>query len=72
MFRKLIAFLTGGVPVILEDFQFEEYKTIAYQTKFGFKCHVYWLTKTGDCKLLEDGTVDRKSVSSYIHYWKKG
>ena len=66
MWRKLIAWITRGKLVTLQDFEGAEYKTIAHQGFFGtVKAHVYWYTSTGTCVLNEDGSIQQP------HYCKK-
>ncbi len=72
--RKLIAFLTGGQLVRLEDFQNEVYETIAYRDYLRncYYARVYWYDKVGHVILLDGGDVDARSKSSYIHNWREG
>lgn len=71
--RKLIAYLTGGEPIVLLDHEGEFYYTIAYKHPFvegGRYAHVYWFTKVGHVTLNEDGTTSGNS--GYIKKWVKG
>jgi len=71
--RKLIAFLTGGEPVVLLDHQGEFYYSISYKHPFfeGSRyAYVYWYTKIGHVVLDADGTTSGNS--SYIKKWVKG
>lgn len=66
----IFAFLLRGRVVWIKDFQGEAYKSIAYKNPFGMWCRVYWLWAVGHCVLLDDGTVDPRSGSSYIKEWR--
>jgi len=71
--RKLIAYLTGGEPIVLLDHKDEFHYTIAYRHPFvegKLYAHVYWSTKVGHVILNEDGTT--YGNSNYIKKWVRG
>lgn len=68
---RLAAWMRGGKLVWLRDFQGDVYCSIATLDAFGgASAPVYWFAKVGNCVLLPDGTVCRKSSSSYVREWK--
>lgn len=72
MLTRLLAWITGGVPVVLEDHQGRAYNTVAYRNAFGtLWCYVYPISRVGHVTLDEDGTASPNSFSSYIHRWKE-
>ena len=69
---RIFAWLRGGEVVWIQDNQGKVLETIAYMDAFGGSwCPVFWLTSVGRCQLLQDGTVDPHSESSYVKRWKK-
>jgi len=67
---RLVAYLTGGIPVALKCYKGQTYYTIMYKDPWGYNyAHVYWITKTGHVICRSDGTTD--GASTYIQYWKK-
>lgn len=69
---RLFAFLRGGEVVWIQDFQGRTLASIAYVDAFGGAwCPVYWFWRVGRCQLLEDGTVDPRSESSYVKRWRR-
>jgi len=69
---RIYAFLTGGEVIWIKDFQGKVRSTVAYMNGFGSPwCHVYWFTKAGHCVLRANGTVDPRSQSFHVDYWKK-
>lgn len=57
-------------PVRLVFFDGKMINSLATRNQDGsFNCPVYWMTGTGDCHLLPNGTVSRDSDSSYIVMW---
>lgn len=74
-FRWFYLAISKAVPkskaVTLIDFEGDLYHTLAQQDDLGsWHCPLNYLTRTGRCMLLPDGTVDPLSPSSYIRYWK--
>jgi hypothetical protein len=73
MFRKLYAKLTGGKPVLLQDWEGEIYKSIAYPNPFKsgeMYAHVYWSYKVGHVCLKPDGTTYGNTC--YMCEWRFG
>jgi hypothetical protein len=67
----LFAFLLGGRVGWIKDHQGEVYKTTIYTDAWGGRwCRVFWFKAIGHCVLLDNGTVDPKSDSSYVREWK--
>lgn len=67
----IAAFFLRGEVVWIKDFEGEVKRTIAYTTPLGRWCRVFWATGIGHCVLLDDGTVDKSSSSSYVKVWHK-
>lgn len=71
MLVRLVAWITRGKIVAIEDVKKESMYSIAYMNSFNnLYCHVYYIAKVGYCILLEDGLVDSKAPSNYIRRWK--
>lgn len=74
--RKLIAFLTGGTCVILQDRWYYTYYTIGYKKvdpftkEVIFRAHVHWTLRIGDVILNEDGST--AGESAYVKRWMIG
>lgn len=67
---KAWAWLTGGIAVALEDFEFDVYYTVARKHPFGrITCDPYWPYRVGHCcVLLDDGTIKQ---SNYVKRWAR-
>lgn len=59
---------SGGIVVILEDFQGELYRTVARKTPSGrLSAPVHFMTNVGSVYLEDDGSVK----NSYVRSWTK-
>lgn len=69
---KIAAWLLGGEPVVLQDWEGKMYYTIGYiNSEFGTKwACVYPFTAVGFVVLKDDGTTSSRS-SSYIERWSR-
>jgi hypothetical protein len=70
MIARLLSALGLVKGIMLEDFQGQVYYTWERKGVSRNVCHVYPIFKVGNCLLNSDGTVDPRSSSSYIKYWK--
>lgn len=68
---KLIARITGGIPVELCASKGPTYCTIAQELKGTglLIAHVYWFTGTGNVILERNGTVDSWDCGAFICAW---
>jgi len=68
---RIVALITGGKLVWLQNYDGRCHESIAYADAFGKTiAHRYWFTKIGHCILQDDGTVYKNSEASYIKAWK--
>lgn len=72
VFLKIFCFLFGKTMIKITDFEKEvKYTYILTGCKCGKNhCYSYWFTKTGDCILNDDGTIDDDSLSFYNRNWE--
>ena len=71
IYMRLLARWRGGKLVWLEDCEGDRYLTIATEDKYhNLTCPVYPISVVGKVKLLSNGEIHPRSISSYITQWR--